>query len=64
MDYGITIQGNKGLVHPKMKMMTLMTHPHDVPSPKDLHSSLEHSLTLKLYSGQNSFDLFFKKYFP
>jgi len=23
----------KGLVHPKMKMMSLMTHPHVVPSP-------------------------------
>jgi len=23
----------KGLVHPKMKIMSLMTHPHVVPSP-------------------------------
>jgi len=23
----------KGLVHPKMKIMSLMTHPHGVPSP-------------------------------
>jgi len=26
------IEEIKGLVHPKMKMMSLMTHPHVVPS--------------------------------
>jgi len=26
----------KGLVHPKMKMKSLITHPHAVPIPKSL----------------------------
>ncbi len=34
----------KGLVHPKMKMMSLITHPHVVPTPRDLRSSSEHKL--------------------
>jgi len=34
----------KGLVHPKMKMMSLITHPHVIPNPKDLRSSSEHKL--------------------
>jgi len=29
----------KGLVHPKMKILSLITHPHVVP---DLHSPSEH----------------------
>ncbi len=34
----------KGIVHPKMKMMSLITHPHVIPNPKDLCSSSEHKL--------------------
>jgi len=29
----------KGLVHPKMKIKSLITHPHAVPTPYDLRSS-------------------------
>jgi len=32
----------KGLVHPKMKIKSLITHPYAVPTPEDLHSSSEH----------------------
>ncbi len=34
----------KGIVHPKMKILSLITHPHVVPNLKDLHSSSEHKL--------------------
>ncbi len=27
----------KGIVHPKMKILSLITHPHVVPNPQDLH---------------------------
>ncbi len=32
----------KGIVHPKMKILSLITHLHVVPKLEDLHSSLEH----------------------
>jgi len=32
----------KGIVHPKMKMKSLITHPHGVPTPKGLRSSSQH----------------------
>jgi len=32
----------KGLVHPKVKIKSLITHPHAVPTQLDLRSSLEH----------------------
>ncbi len=31
----------KGIVHPKMKILSLITHPHVVPNSKDLSSSSE-----------------------
>jgi len=31
----------KGLVHPKMKILSVFTHPHVVPTPLDLRSSSE-----------------------
>ncbi len=34
----------KVLVHPTMKIMSLITHPHVVQNPKDLCSSSEHKL--------------------
>jgi len=34
----------KGLVHPKMKIVSVFTHPHVVPTPLDLRSSSEHKL--------------------
>ncbi len=34
----------KGLVHPKMKILSLITHPDVVPNPWDLRSSSEHKL--------------------
>ncbi len=34
----------KGIVHPKMKILSLITHPHVVPNPLDLRSSSEHKL--------------------
>ncbi len=34
----------KGIVHPKMKILSLIIHPHVVPNPKDLCSSSEHKL--------------------
>ncbi len=34
----------KGIVHPKMKILSLITHPHVVPNLKDLCSSSEHKL--------------------
>ncbi len=34
----------KGLVHPKMKIMSLITHPHVVPNLWELCSSSEHNL--------------------
>jgi len=36
----------KGLVHPKIKMMSLMTHLHGVPSLQDLRSSSEDSFKI------------------
>jgi len=32
----------KGIDHPKMKVLSLITHPHVVPNPHDFRSSLEH----------------------
>ncbi len=37
MDYELVLW----LVHPKMKVMSLITHPHVVPNPLDLRSSSE-----------------------
>ncbi len=34
----------KGIVHPKMKILSLITHPHFVPNPSDLCSSSEQKL--------------------
>ncbi len=34
----------KEIIHPKMKILSLFTHPHVVPKPQDLHSSLEHKV--------------------
>ncbi len=34
----------KGIVHLKMKILSFITHPHDVPNPQDLRSSSEHIL--------------------
>ncbi len=34
----------KGIVHPKMKIMSLSTHPHVVSKPQDFPSSSEHKL--------------------
>ncbi len=34
----------KGLVHPKCKILSLITHPHVVSNPWDLRSSSEHKL--------------------
>ncbi len=34
----------KAIVHPKMKMLSLITHPHVVPNPLDLLSFSEHKL--------------------
>jgi len=34
----------KGIVHPKMKFLSLITHPRVVPNPYDLWTSLEHIL--------------------
>ncbi len=34
----------KGIVHPKIKILSLITHPHVVPNLQDLHSSSEHKL--------------------
>jgi len=34
----------KGLVDPKIEFLSLSTHPHVVPNPQDLRSSLEHKL--------------------
>ncbi len=34
----------KGIVHPKMKILSLITHPHVVPNLKDLCSSSEHKI--------------------
>ncbi len=35
----------KGIVHPKMKILSLITHRHVFPNPQDLRSSSEHKLT-------------------
>ncbi len=34
----------KGIFHPKMKILSVITHPHVVPNLQDLHSSSEHKL--------------------
>ncbi len=34
----------KGLVHQKMKILSLITHPHVVSNPWDIRSSSEHKL--------------------
>ncbi len=34
----------KGIVHPKMKMLSLITHPHVIPNLQALYSSSEHTL--------------------
>ncbi len=34
----------KGIVHPKMKILSIITHSHVIPNPKDLRSSSEHKL--------------------
>ncbi len=34
----------KEMVHPKMKILSLITRPHVVPNPQDLHSYSEHKL--------------------
>ncbi len=36
--------GIKGIVRPKMKILSLITHPHVIPNPQDLHSSSDHKL--------------------
>ncbi len=33
-----TVQYVKGIVHPKMKILSLITRPHVVPNPYDFHS--------------------------
>ncbi len=38
------------IVHPKMKMQSLITHPHVVPNPEDLLSSSEHKLRYFLWN--------------
>ncbi len=35
----------KGIVHPKMKILSLITPPHVIPNLSDLHSSSEHKLS-------------------
>ncbi len=37
-------QGFKGIVYPKMKMISLITHPHVVPNPEALCSFSENKL--------------------
>ncbi len=44
VDVVVVLKGFKGLVHPKMKIMSLITHPHVDPNPQDLHSSSKNKL--------------------
>ncbi len=47
---GWTDQDLKGIVNPKMKILSLITHPHVVPNPLDFHSSSKHKLRYFLWN--------------
>ncbi len=43
----------KGIVHPKIKILPLITHPRVVPNLQDLRSSSEHKIKIILMKSQN-----------
>jgi len=51
----------KGLVHPKMKIMSFITHPHGVPHPEDLRSSSEHKLRYFCWNPMAQWGLYWQQ---
>lgn len=41
----------KGIVDPKMKILSIITQPRAIPIPRDLRSSLEHKLRYRAPSS-------------